>query len=150
VPDWLRRILPTWAQQELERLFHSPLLMILGGVSVVLLVASMVALPRMVARIPADYFERGADERRRAELRSHPARTVLRNLLGVVLLLCGIAMLVLPGQGLLTILAGIFFLDFPGKRALERWIVASGPVLRALNAIRKRAGSPPLHVEPRP
>jgi hypothetical protein len=149
VPDWLRRILPAWGQHAIERFFHSPLLMILGAVSVALLVGSLVALPWMVARIPVDYFESGADERRRAELRSHPVRTVLRNLFGAVLVITGLAMLVLPGQGLLTILAGIFFLDFPGKRRVERWIVASGPVLRALNGIRRRAGRPPLRVDPR-
>ena len=55
-------------------------------------------------------------------------------------------MLVLPGQGILTILAGIMLLDFPGKHRLLRWIVAHPQVLRTLNWLRRR-GHPPLYLE---
>ena len=40
----------------------------------------------------------------------------LKNGAGGGLGLFGLAMLVLPGQGILTILIGLTFLDFPGKR----------------------------------
>lgn len=146
---WLRQNLPASGQLALEWLFRPRQLTILGALSVALFVVSVVALPWLIARIPPDYFEGDTEARRRAVSHEHPIRTLLRNLLGLTLVLAGLAMLVLPGQGLLTILAGVFFLDFPGKRNLERWIVASRPVLRALNAIRKRAGRPPLRVEPR-
>jgi hypothetical protein len=53
-------------------------------------------------------------------------------------------MLFIPGQGLLTMLLGIVCLDFPGKRALERRIVAHPPVFRALNWIRAKQGELPL------
>ena len=46
-----------------------------------------------------------------------------KNLLGVFFVLIGIAMLVLPGQGILTIIAGMMLLDFPGRhrtRLLDR------------------------------
>ncbi|MBT6854644.1 MAG: hypothetical protein HOA09_03555, partial [Nitrospina sp.] len=78
----------------------------------------------------------------------HPALRfathVVKNLLGVVLLLMGIAMLVLPGQGILTMLIGISLLDFPGKRTLEKKIVCHPSVHRAIDKIRQRAGQPPL------
>jgi hypothetical protein len=106
-------------------------------------VVSVLALPWLIARIPADYFSP-----EHARLKRHPVLTALRNLLGVVLLLTGILMLFLPGQGLLTIVAAVIFMDFPGKRRLERSFVKLAPVLRTMNAIRKRAGRPALDLGP--
>jgi hypothetical protein len=74
-------------------------------------------------------------------------RVVLRavkNIVGLVLVLAGVLMLVLPGQGLLTIFMGITLLDFPGKRRLELSVVRRRPVFSALNWIRKKARRPPL------
>ena len=68
----------------------------------------------------------------------------LKNLAGVVFVLLGIAMLVLPGQGLLTILIGIIFLNFPGKYRFERWLIQRGPVHRTVDWLRRRAGRKPL------
>ena len=53
-------------------------------------------------------------------------------------------MLVLPGQGILTILIGIMFINFPGKYRLERWVVLRAPVLNVINKMRHRAGHAPL------
>jgi hypothetical protein len=69
---------------------------------------------------------------------------VIKNLLGVILLLAGIAMLVLPGQGIITIIVGISLLNFPGKRKLELRIFRQRRVLRAVNWIREKANRPPL------
>jgi len=112
-------------------------------------VASIIAVPWMLVRIPSDYF---AHDRVHPMLFSeyHPvARAVLvfaRNLLGLALVAAGVAMLVLPGQGVLTILAGIILLHFPGKDRLVRWIVCRPAVLASVNWIRGRAGEPPLRV----
>jgi hypothetical protein len=118
---------------------------------VVTFVAGIVGVPLFFTRLPADYFS--GRERRALGIKS-PKRPliavllrVLKNLLGIVLIVCGVAMLVLPGQGVLTILVGVFFVDFPGKRRLERWLLAKGPVVRAINGLRRRAGKPPI--EPR-
>jgi hypothetical protein len=64
---------------------------------------------------------------------------VLKNALGVVLLLGGIVMLFLPGQGLLTMFLGIVLMDFPGKFRLERYLISRGPVLKSINWIRRKA-----------
>ncbi|NIV30742.1 MAG: hypothetical protein GWN58_14950, partial [Anaerolineae bacterium] len=77
-------------------------------------------------------------------LQRHPVMglvvLVLKNLLGLVLLVAGVAMLVLPGQGLLTIVIALTLLNFPGKYHLERWVVSRPPVYRAINWIRRRRG----------
>ena len=126
---------------------HETLLWWLGAGSLVMFAGSLAAVPVLVARIPVDYF--AADRRPRGrDIARHPALRalliVLKNLLGLVLLPMGIAMLVLPGQGLLTILVALLLLDFPGKRKLEKKIVRTPTVHKTMDAIRRRAGQPPL------
>ena len=111
--------------------------------SIVMLVASAFLVPAYLARMPADYFVRRA-----SSVQRHPVWWVLRNLFGGVLLLAGIAMLVLPGQGILTILFALEVMEFPGKQRIELAIVRRPPVLRAVNWLRKRAGRKPLLTVP--
>ena len=72
------------------------------------------------------------------------AFALAKNLLGVAFILAGVAMLVLPGQGLLTILLGLGLTNFPGKYALEQRLVARPSVRWALDQIRQKAGRPPF------
>ncbi|GIX30481.1 MAG: hypothetical protein KatS3mg124_0953 [Porticoccaceae bacterium] len=122
----------------------------LGLLSLAVFAASALALPWVAAAIPQDYFR--PRRRRAAPWRNrHPLLRflflLLKNLLGLVLLAGGVLMLFLPGQGLLTLLAGLILLDYPGKFALERWLVSHRPVLTALNWLRRRRGAPPLVVD---
>ena len=57
-------------------------------------------------------------------------------------------MLVLPGQGLLTLLVGFLLVDAPGKYRLERWLVSRKAVLRPINWLRRRKGRQPLITYP--
>lgn len=107
--------------------------------ALVVSVGSLVGVPLLIARLPADYF---VDEE--APPAAHLVTRVLKNLVGLVFVLAGIAMLVLPGQGLLSIFAGMLLVDFPGKRRLERALVARPRVRRGLDWVRARAGAPPL------
>ena len=70
---------------------------------------------------------------------------ITKNLLGIVLLIAGLAMLLVPGQGLLTIVVGMLLIDFPGKFRVERWLVTRRQVWRSINWLRKRAGRPVLN-----
>jgi hypothetical protein len=129
---------------------HQTVLGWLAALSVVMFLAALVLVPWVVIRLPADYFAGPRRDRSRYLWR----RPVLRiawlagkNLAGVLLVLAGIAMLVLPGQGILTILIGVTLMDFPGKYRVERWIVQWPPVLGAINALRRRAGRGPLQFD---
>lgn len=117
--------------------------------SIVCFVVGLLAVPLVIARMPADYFVRSPAERRAA--RRHPAlralRLVAQNALGGLLLLAGIAMLVLPGQGVLTIVAALTLLTFPGKRRLQRRLLRTPALSRLVGAIRRRAGQPPLQLQ---
>lgn len=112
------------------------------AVSLTLFVGTLVFLPAAVAYLPADYFTR-----RRARWKHSLggwALFAVKNLLGIIFLLMGIAMLVLPGQGILTILIGVMLLDFPGKRGWELWLIRRPSVRKSIDWIRHRAGRPPL------
>jgi len=65
-------------------------------------------------------------------------------ILGVILILCGIAMLVLPGQGIITLLIGLSLVPFPGKNKLEQNLLARKSVQSTLNWIRVKANKEPF------
>jgi hypothetical protein len=74
------------------------------------------------------------------------AGVVLKNMVGAMLVVLG-ALLSLPGMpgpGLLTILAGVLLMDFPGKRGLLRKILSRPPLLRSINRLRIKFSRPPL------
>lgn len=115
--------------------------------SVVSFVGSLIALPHLVAAIPVDYFSDPGLRRSRLQSQ-HPViywgLRILKNLVGWVLILVGLVMLVLPGQGLLTLLVGLLFSDFPGKFHLEQRLASTPRVLGAINWLRRRGGHAPL------
>jgi len=148
VPEVVARLVPESMHPLVERLLSPGLLVALGLVSVITFVASLVGVPYFLARLPADYFSRherevlGLPVERPSMARR--AFRILKNLFGVLLIALGILMLLLPGQAILTILVGLFFVDFPGKHRFERWVVRRPLVLRSINALRRRAGRDPL------
>ena len=151
MPEWVARWLPDWAEAALVWIWQPTVLGALAVMSVGLLVASAIGIPYVAIRTPVDYFVRPVPDRAgSATTPRPPAKRAARfgkNLLGLLLLLLGIVQLVLPGQGVLTILVALLLLDFPGKFRLERRIVAVPRVLGALNALRRRAGRPPLRLQ---
>lgn len=69
---------------------------------------------------------------------------ILKNLLGILFIMTGVVLLVLPGQGLLTILLGFLLLDFPYKRKIELKVIGDARVLNGINWIRKKFNKEPL------
>nr|WP_240919931.1 PGPGW domain-containing protein [Paraglaciecola sp. 20A4] len=65
-------------------------------------------------------------------------------LIGIGLLVCGIIMLVLPGQGLITMLIGLSLIPFPGKNELEQNLLSRKSVRSSLNWIRAKANKEPF------
>lgn len=111
----------------------------LGLFSILAVVASVVLVPRFLASLPDDYLQ----AKWHAPPKSWLLR-VLRNLLGVVLVLLGIAMLILPGQGLLTLLVGLFLVEFPGKHQLVAKLLSRPKVLAVVNKLRAHRNAAPL------
>ena len=122
---------------------YAAMLIAVGSV-VVSVVATMLAL----IYLPADYFcEPPVDaspSRRHISLRI--LVNIARNLAGASLVLVGVVLSLpgVPGQGLLTILLGVMLMQVPGKRRLERKLIAMPVVQRATERIRRRFGRPPF------
>ncbi len=115
--------------------------------AVLMYVASIVVVPWLVVRMPRDYLVRKPPVR--ADWgQHHPAirllLKVLKNLIAYVVIAAGVLMLFLPGQGVLTIIAGLLLADFPGKHQLIRWTLMRPAVLRSVNWLRTRAHREPL------
>ena len=139
LPRWLDWLNPyfEWAQANATLVFV---------VVVVTAVGSVIAVPLVVANLPADFFLRKPRrERRRARVEPPPTigallRKIAKNVVGVILLLLSLPMLVGPGQGLLTLFLGLSLVDFPGKRALERSLIRRKPIRAGLQWMRRRMG----------
>jgi hypothetical protein len=123
-------------------------LLIGAGLFVATFALSAAFVVAVLVSLPATFFLRRPERGLWGD--RHPAirwtGLVLKNLIGWVLIVMGLIMALpgVPGQGLLTILMGLVFADFPGKHRLERAILARPRVLGRINAVRARFGRPPL------
>ena len=122
----------------------------IGTFSIATFVGTLIIIPILIVRIPADYFKRRVQKQKSCYKEQHAVicciGTVFKNILGALFALAGFAMLFFPGQGLITILIGIMLLNFPGKVALQLRIVQQQNVLRAINWMRTKADRPALEL----
>ena len=121
-------------------------LIAIGSVGLALLYASLVIVA--LTRMPAAYIDTPRDP----ALGSQGSwvrflmGALARNIAGWMLLLLGLAMLVLPGQGILTVLMGLALMDFPGKRWCLLYLLRNRLVNRAIDRVRSKARKPRLIV----
>ena len=117
--------------------------------SFIVFIVSILLIPWIVTRIPSDYF---THPKRQKYLWSDQPLAVrllfifLKNVLGVILVLGGIVLLLLPGQGILTILIGLVIMDFPYKYKVETWIIKHPFILRTINKLRSKVKQQPLEI----
>ncbi|MBH0187712.1 MAG: hypothetical protein HP493_02335 [Nitrospira sp.] len=125
-------------------------LVALTVLSIVFFVGSLIAIPFILVRLPADFFDIRVPRPWMED--HHPVLRVLghlvKNVVGAIFLFAGFLMLFLPGQGILTMLIGISMLDFPGKRKVEAKLIGQPAVLNAINGMREKFGKPPLIIAP--
>ena len=130
---------------------NSDLLFLLGSLSIFILIISVFMMVLIISFLPEDYFK---SENRNlissVQNSRYPLLKLLvlitKNFFGVLLLLSGILMLVLPGQGILTIITGLVFVDYPGKYKFERKLLRQKGVINSINWIRSRLSKPSLKV----
>ncbi len=116
----------------------------LGMISALLFIVTILATPWLVSLLPINYFRSSA---------RHPvlpgwtgvAWSIVRNIAGLVFVVLGIAMLVLPGPGIVCFIMGLSLCEFPGKQRFLRALIARYPsILASLNWIRAKSGKEQL------
>ena len=131
---------------EIYHNFLEPVLGWLALISLATFILSLVLIPFIVGRLPEDCFKKLYYTKKTTTPSSFGALILLimRNVLGLLLVLAGVAMLFLPGQGLITILLGTLLLSFPGKRTLIKKLVVQPKIQRSLNWLRKKRDKAPF------
>lgn len=124
----------------LEWIKDNPQVLVMAGVTLAMTIACAVLAGVMLVRVPPDYFEKERKPRKKGWAK------IALNVAGWVLIAAGLAMMVLPGPGVLVVLIGVMLAEFPGKFRVQRWIISRKKVLRGANALRKRFAKPPLKV----
>tara|TARA_Y100001936_G_C15558762_1_gene401230 strand:+ start:64 stop:504 length:441 start_codon:yes stop_codon:yes gene_type:complete len=126
---------------------HPEVLIGMGISSIFIFLISLLGISWFVAQIPEDYFLLS----KRQASKWQEQRPILRlmvvvgkNIVGLTLVIGGLLMLVLPGQGLLTVVTGLLLVNYPGKYKLEQKLVSIPSIYKALNWIRFKAKKPPL------
>ena len=112
----------------------------------IMLILTAIGIPFAIVRLPEDYL---VNDGQAGWLDKQPAVVrwglrIFKNLLGVVLVILGIVMLVLPGQGILSIVLGLSLVDFPGRHALQCKLIRRPKVIDSINWIRRKFHRPSL------
>lgn len=128
---------------------HASQIFVGVGVFGLSLAFSLAVVALVIVRLAPDHFEETRGPGRFLADRPAWQRALGiagKNLLGFFLVILGIVLSLpgVPGQGLLTIFIGLVLLDVPGKRAIERRIIAVPAVLHACNRLRARFDKPPF------
>lgn len=114
---------------------------LIGFASFILLVISLVISILVMTQLPADYwlvYQQQQQDTTPIMLK------LIRNTLGLVLLVIGLLLLILPGQGLVTILVALMISDLPFKHRFIAKLVANPGVQKGLNTVRKWRGKAPF------
>jgi len=115
------------------------------------LAVSFGAVALVMVKVPPHYFSSRHDRDFMPNSRFlvRWGAVIAKNVAGVFLILLGIVLSLpgVPGQGILTILLGIIFLDIPGKRPFEARIIKRPAVLSAINSLRAKYNKLPLELD---
>ena len=137
--DWVYNI---WASLTIGRVMLGVALFVIS------LTLSFLAIGLVMVKVPPNYFSTHYQRDFLPNSRSlvRWGAVIAKNIAGVFLILLGIVLSLpgVPGQGFLTILLGLIFLDIPGKRPFEAKIIQRPTVLAAINKLRLKYGKPPL------
>lgn len=139
-----------WLLFTVQQYVSTDTLIWLTVLSMVFFVGTLIAIPFILVRLPADYFDVRVPRPWMKD--HHPVLRlvghIVKNAVGAIFLFAGFLMLFLPGQGVLTMLIGISMLDFPGKRTVEAKLIGQPTVLSVVNSMRQKFNKPPLLLAP--
>jgi len=97
----------------------------LATISLFVFIFSLISIKWLVALIPTNYFiKKNMVKSKKSYSFIWLISVIVKNLIGYTLILGGLLMLVLPGQGLFTILMGLVLSNYPGKYNIERKVIS--------------------------
>jgi hypothetical protein len=137
-----------WLSQFWESLTWSRV--IIGTALLILqIVISYGAIIFVMIKLPADYFSStyAQNQITGGSFFIRWGAAIVKNLVGVILVIAGIVMIVTPGPGGLTILLGLIMMDIPGKRPLEAKLIQKPAILSTINKLRARYDKSPLMMD---
>jgi hypothetical protein len=117
-------------------------LQFLAVLSLITFLLSIICIPLLVARLPQNYFQlpvAGKEQETQHFSLRHLCFFLFRNAIGLLLLLAGITMLFLPGQGIITMVIGLAIMSFPYKHILIYRLTRPLAVQHSLDWIRVRS-----------
>ena len=124
---------------------YKVLILWLSSISLFIFLFSLISMRWLAGLIPSDYFIRKDISRFKT---NNPLLwylvLLIKNILGYSLIIGEIMMLVLPGQGLFTIIIGLMLSNYPGKYYIEKRFVEIPAVFKSINWIRAKSNKPPI------
>ena len=126
---------------------YKNLILWFGSISLFVFLFSLLSIKWLVSLIPEDYFINKKDSKiKTSNIIIWYIVLIFKNLIGYSLILGGIMMLVLPGQGLFTIIIGLMMSNYPGKYSLEKKFIAIPTILKSINWLRRKSNKPPIRI----
>ena len=120
---------------------HTTFIIVVSIISVVLVTLLFAALLITILRLPVDFFlkeERSfVFKRKNIPLILYIIILILKNILGIILAIFGLIMILLPGQGIMTIFVAVIFIDFPGKWKMIKYFSRRKKIMQGLNWVRR-------------
>ena len=126
---------------------YKNLILWFGSISLFVFLFSLLSIKWLVSLIPEDYFINKKDLKiKTSNIFIWYIVLIFKNLIGYSLILGGIMMLVLPGQGLFTIIIGLMMSNYPGKYSIEKKFIAIPTILKSINWLRRKSNKPPIRI----
>ena len=126
---------------------YKNLILWFGSISLFVFLFSLLSIKWLVSLIPEDYFINKKDSKiKTGNIFIWYIVLIFKNLIGYSLILGGIMMLVLPGQGLFTIIIGLMMSNYPGKYSIEKKFIAIPTILKSINWLRRKSNKPPIRI----
>ena len=126
---------------------YKNLILWFGSISLFVFLFSLLSIKWLVSLIPEDYFIHKKDSKiKTSNIFILYIILIFKNLIGYSLILGGIMMLVLPGQGLFTIIIGLMMSNYPGKYSIEKKFIAIPTILKSINWLRRKSNKPPIRI----
>lgn len=124
---------------------YKSLILWLSSISLFIFLFSLVSMRWLAGLIPSDYFiKRNAPKLKTNNIFLWYLILIIKNILGYSLIIGGIMMLVLPGQGLFTIIIGLMLSNYPGKYYIEKRFIEIPAIFKSINWLRAKSNKPPI------